>query len=323
MLELHETSSFKLVDNALNIRKKLSTDLSLYTIERRHIDRFIPDMRGFKYVLTKGVMDSYTKGEIIPVLMAEGKDIRTPPILFPTSIRSWTNRDKTSVYIDFSHSARYIREKTDKSVIHSLKMTVNDMFASLELAYLNLYIKKHETSLLFSKEFLKNSTMAYAKLFVKVLDRYYPITTNPDKYNAAVFLISYYFLKNLVKLSDDRVLKLLLSFPGMSEDVIITNCKAYRAKDLDWADFDTFLKTLEKELSLFIKEGSLNERSVSNMYVKQYGESAFFAIQNVSAFIQTICIASLGVGFYNDKMVTKIIEKEIKGLESAMIKIFS
>lgn len=324
MNKLSSCKLFEMVDSSFKgsltkTLQKISKNIDQYVVESQYYDFFIKAMRVYKYPLSKLIVKSALKGEIKPLLLAEPKDKNGEQIFLPSAIPTFSTMDNKNGYVDISPRASYIRDNNGR--VESLKIKEIDLYAYLNICFLDLYLKKHATIIDKSSIITANIAVAYSRLFSRCIDRTFPISANPEKFDISIYLSSIFCLVQFFNYSIEDASNLVFSTKIADKQQMESDCKLLKDNKLQFTNIEEFLSIYNYEFSDYIKENTLTLRLVVNMFQKMYGANSWFALEHASTFF--FMILSTPIGLYNDKFISKTIKAQVDKLNSALVTIFS
>jgi hypothetical protein len=279
----------------------------------------VKSMRTYKYPLSKMIVKSALLGEIRPVLLNEPKDKSDKSFFLPSAIPAFCTSDLKTGYVDISPRASYVRSEYGK--IEAIKIKEIDLYAYLNIAFNELYLKKYADVIDKSSVINKNIAISYSRLFTKAINRTFPIGANIEKYNVSIFLSAIFCLVRFFNYNIDDAKNVVFSSGMCNKAEIESFCKVLKEDKLYFSDIDEFLKIYNYEFNEYIKQDSLTLRLVVNMFQKMYGANSWFALEHAASFFN-MCL-STNIGLYNDKLILKTIKQQIDKVNEALVAIFS
>lgn len=324
MNKLSSCKLFEMVDSVFknSLKKTLQTvasNVEKYTVEFNLYDFFVKSMRNYKYPLSRLIVHSALAEEIKPILLANPKDKHEKEVFMPSAIPTFTTMDNKSGYVDISPRADYIRDKLGR--VESLKIKEIDLYAYLNMAFLDLYLKKSATAINKSSAINKNIAIAYSRLFSKCIDRTFPISAKIERFNVSIFLSSVFCLVQFFEYDIETAMNIVFSSGISNRAEMETECKILKENKLDFINIEDFLKLYNYEFSDYIKQESLSLRIVVNMFQRMYGPNSWFAIEHAGSFFNMIL--STPIGLYNDKFISKTIKIQVDNINSTLVTLLS
>lgn len=323
MNKLSSCKLFEMVDisfkgSLTKTLQKIAKNIDQYIIEPQYYDFFVKAMRVYKYPLSKLIIKSALTGEIRPLLLADPKDKKGDQIFLPSAIPTFSTVDNKG-YVDISPRASYIRDNNGR--VESLKIKEIDLYAYLNISFLELYLKKYSSIIDKSSIINSNIAIAYSRLFSRCIDRTFPISSSPEKFDVSIFLSSVFCLVQFFNHSIEDAINITFSSNISNKQEIESECKLLKENKLQFTNIEEFLSLYNYEFSDYIKEKTLTLRLVVNMFQKMYGANSWFALEHASTFFNMIL--STPIGLYNDKFISKTIKAQIDKINVALVTIFS
>jgi len=322
--KLSSCELFKLADasfkgSLMRTLVDISQSVDKYTIESKHYDFMVKAMRSYKYPLSRLIVKAALEETIKPLLLVEPKDLKDRPIILTTTIPTFSTPGGIVGYVDLSSRARYTRD-TMKNV-ESLKIKEVELYSLLQFAYVDANCKKNEAIIDKSGVIVKNTAIAYSRLFSKCIDRAYPISANSDVFSVSLFLSAVFCLKTFFGYSIEDAKNIVFSSRISDRASIEGDCKLLREGKLQFETLTEFLEVYAYEFSDYIREGTFNIRLVANLWQKMYGANSWFSIEHSTSFMNMIL--TVPIGFYNDKFISKAIKSQVDNIVDALLTVFS
>jgi len=324
MNKLSSCKLFEMVDKTFkgsiySILKLISESIDKYTVETQYYDFMVKSMRSYKYPLTKFIVKSALTGEIRPLLLIEPKDTKEKAIFLPSAIPSFSTTDNKFGYVDISPRASYTRDNAGR--IDSLKIKEIDLYAFLNIAFNELYLKKFSENIDKSSNINKNIAIAYSRLLTRCIDRTYPVSANTNTLNLSIFLTSIFPLVQFFNYSVEDAISFVFSTKISNKVEIEAECKLLKEGKLQFTNIEEFLKLYNYEFSDYMKPNSLSLRVIVNLFQRMYGANSWFALEHAGSFFNMIL--SVQIGLFNDKAINKTIKSQIDNINAALVSIFS
>jgi len=279
-------------------------------------------MNSYKYPLSKLILKSAISGEIKPVLFKDPVSVKVQQVFFPSQIPSIVMSGTGGGMIGFvniSPKASYVRNKLDK--IEGLNIKEINLYAFLQMAYLDLNFRKHGTKMDNSNPVTKNTAIAYARMFTKCIDRTYSINANIESQNMSLFLAQVFCLVTFFNYTIPDAVNFTFSSKISERSDIEDKCRLLREGKLQFSNIEDFISLYNYELEEYIKSGTLNLRSVVDLWQKMYGSNSWFGIEHAGTFLTTILCPH--IDYYQDKYISTITKSQADNISTALQTIFS
>lgn len=324
MNKLSSCELFQMVDKSfkgslIKTLQEVSQNIDKYLIEMNMYDFIVKSMRSYKYPLSKMVVSATLKGEIRPLLLADPKDPKDKQIYLPSAIPSFSTMDGKHGFVDISPRAGYDRNKL--KLPENLKVKEVELYTYLNMAFIDAYTKRHSGLIDRSNVIGKNTAIAYSRLFSRCIDRTYPISAKPEKFNISIFLSSVFCLVQFFNYKIEDAINFTFSTGISKRTDIESDCKVLREGKMDFNNLSSFIDIYSYEFEEYIKKNSLNIRTLVNLYQKMYGANSWFALEHGTTFLNMIlCVP---IGLYNDKFISKTIKAQVDDLNKGFVTIFA
>jgi len=275
-------------------------------------------MTSYKYPLSKLILKSALAGEIKPVLLKDPVDPKGKPIFFPSQIPAIVMGGNVG-FVNISPKASYVRNKLNN--IEALNVKEINLYAFLQMAYLELNFRKHSEKINKSNPVTKNTAIAYSRMFSRCIDRTYSINANLEAQSLSLFMGQVFALVTFFDYSIEEAINFTFSSKMSERDVIEHDSRLLREGKFSFNNIEEFISLYNYELDAYIKSGTLNLRSVVNLWQKMYGANSWFGIEHAGTFLTTIL--SPHIDYYNDKFISTITKTQADNISSALATIFS
>ena len=319
MNKLSSCLSFIAVDEKfkiLDLLKKISTNVDRYLIDRTLYDHLLKSMSSYKYPLSKQILKKAIAGEIRPVLLKDPVDPKVEGIMLPGQIPSFGKGDMS--FVNISPKAAYVRNKVGG--IDALNVKEMNLYAFLQMAYLNLNFRKFGDKINSNIVVCKNTAIAYSRMFSRCIDRLYAINATTESQEVSLFLTAVFALVTFFEYSVDNAVSFAFSSKISDKSNVEPNCKLLREGKLDFKNIEEFISLYNYEFDEYIKAGTLNLRSVVNLFQKMYGVNTYFGIEHAETFLTVIL--SPHIDYYNDKFVSDKTKSQADNIATALSGIF-
>lgn len=324
MNKLSSCKIFEMVDKTfkgsiLGTMVEIASTIDKYIVNIDLYEYMVKSMRTYKYPLSKLIVKSALLGEIKPIILNEPKDKTDKVHYFPSAIPTLCTSDLKTGYVNISPRASYVRD--ERGNIESLKMKEIDLYAYLNMAFNEVYLKRYADIIDKSAVINKNIAICYSRLLTKAINKTFPIGANIEKYNVSIFLTSVFCLVKFFNYTVDDAKDIIFSSGICNKAEIETECKLLKEDKLYFSDIIEFLKLYNLEFDEYIPKESLTLRLVVNLFQKMYGANSWFAIEHAGSFFN-MCL-STNIGLYNDKLILTTIKQQVDKVNGALVNIFS
>ncbi len=326
MNKLSSCKSYQLADNFLkgsigNTIVEISKNIDKYTVPYDNYDHIIKSMRSHRHPLSNMIVKSATTGEVRPILLMDPKNVRDKKIHFPSSILAFGSPTGSVSYVDISSGASYVRDSVDRATL--LKIKEINLYAYLNLGFIDGHCKRHSSTLNGSSKFIKNVAIAYSRLFTRCIDRTYPISSNMERMSVALFLSAVFCIVTFFEKDVKDAINIAYSAGIGNKAIIESECKLVREGKFEFENIEEFLKLFEYEFDEYIKENTFTLRMVTDLWQKMYRPSSLFTIEHGASFVGMLIVSkNAPVGIFNDKSVKKATASQIDKIQEVLVSTF-
>lgn len=296
--------------------------LEKFVIPDSYYDIYYRTLASKKYTLIRPTLEMARTNKVKLINTAEPYDNSTKPFLMPpyfTCFAFKNAKNEVISYVNAAARAGYVKDKRTGEILGTT-LDENSTYAYLQTGAVAKIISEHEDSLKNNIKFLQSSAEIYALLINLCIDKMYPISGDYDKFTILNFLTAVFFLQYQVGLSVDRAIKTALTLKTVDPTIITNSCRLFSDESsLIMKSVDDFFVAIEKEFP-FVKEGTINLRTLSTAVVEKYGNTAIFSIEHFQSFINMIQHVSLASRIYKDTYMRKLISPSlIKNIDQALL----
>ena len=324
MNKLSSCELFDLVNKSFNNSivttiQLISENIDKYTVEAEYYEFMVKAMRSYKYPLSKLIVSSVLSKEIKPILLLDPKNQKDRQIFLPAAITAISTANGSNGYVDLSPRCKYVRNS--QGAVDAIKIKEIELYTYLQICFIDTYLKRHAMAVDKSGVVTKNVATAYSRLFSRCIDRTYPVSATPEKFNVSIFLSAVFSLVTFFGNTIEDAKNIVFSSGLCKKNEIESDCRVLREDKLVFDNLSSFLNVYSYEFSDYIKEGTLTLRAMVNMYTKMYGANSYFAIEHCATFMNMImCIP---IGLYNDKFISKTIKDQVDKITASLLTTFA
>lgn len=155
---------------------------------------------------------------------------------------------------------------------------------------------------------IKNLSIAYSKLFIKILDKLFAINLDDFNSDLVSYLVSKFFLINMADKVDNEVISDLAYFSCNNS----SSLNLIKEQELTFTSnkFDNII-TLCENIRDVRGLNSLSVRTFTENWARMYGEPSLLAIDYFPAFMSMVYGSTLGGNLYKDTIIMNIAGKWI------------
>jgi hypothetical protein len=328
MNSLTTTKMFTLMDKIWGITKVIADpkfDIGKYVVDQDKYEYLTTYFKGYKYPLTKNVIESLISGTTRPLILSEPKDQKDKAIMFSPAIPGFLAKYDGALtsFVDISPRAKYVRTKTSNE-IEFLKISERDFYTFMQVGYLNRLCNVKGTSLEYNIKFCKLIAEIYSFLLFKCISSTYPVSSSKSGSEILIFICAVFAFQNFFNFPLDKAIEYALTLKGVNKTTVMNNCRFYihqneeldmryettskhtgvdiKGKQVKIYPIDVFIGILSEEFS-FIKSGKMDFRLLLGRYTSMYGANSVLAIEHFFSFFAMMEMATMKINFYNDMMI--------------------
>ena len=313
MNKLSSLKSYEALDKAYKLNKRFfdcdkSTMIDFAIPKEMCEDHYVGFKRKVGVPLSVEVYNAVKTRKVIPILVAEEKGGKTrPPIFVSLNTFAWTPGDIVVGVADISPRARYIRNKTDKSIIDFQMSSDNDavLYAFVEAAYIAMRFeeisRKTSDVLALNKSYVLEHVSAYSFLLSKVINKHLSISASKIEFEILRFLTMMYCLQTHFEFSHEKSINYIFNNADfhMEKEIIETYSKSLANEKTVMKDIDDFLDAMYEE-EFYVKSGQRVDAKQLRVYFgSQYGPASMFAIESSYHFARMCVMAMRKINYFN------------------------
>ena len=300
-----------LVFNALNKNSQLNMMISeciknSVNITSNHIEEQLISIRKTKLSpLADKVLLAYEKGEIV---ILYSKVIKIPQAI-PFVVLKAQGSMKAIV---FTNNYATLSDNTKAGGEQYLNIPMKDLYALMEGAYTALEYQLYPVQITKNLGLMKLTNNIYTSCILRILNKEYALSMDPDIYNRVSFCISRFFLDNIWNSTnvDINTAYSINNILGANKQDLLLLAEEYNNAGIKtFDDLINFLKNITKRLS------KMNMRYMTQCFLNMYKPSAVFGMECLPYFMFTIQTALLGSFLVNQPILTDIM-RNIKGINT-------
>ncbi len=343
MNTLTQTKMFSFVDKVSGVVKTLrELKFDDYTVDYDKYEYLVTYFKGYKFPLTKDVIDNLESMKVRPLLLASPKNKKNSPVLLNSSIPGVVTRfGKDMVAVcDVSIRGNYMVNPQTGDITH-FKIGERDFYTLMQGAVVNRYMTLNGSSYEINARFVSAVMEAFTFILYKTLNAIFPLSFDSERSDVSRFIIAVFCLQNFFDMDMDKAKSRALTLKGLDKSTIANNSRLYRSEVSDYFDMrssiaksavtedmgkvkvfpvDNFFAILNNELSTTDKN-RLDYRSVTAKFVSMYGANALLAIEHSVSFLLMMFGASMKVGLYNDLSIDNAVGTYLTDIEKTIISI--
>lgn len=263
--------------------------------------------RRFRFSLLMNVLNAYRKGEIFPLYSENVNITRLIPIF---QIAGSNGKPIGIVNIKPFSSKNGNNYNIDNKQLYAL----------LECNYINLKIRENLNLFLMNQTILRLSTIIYAKLMNKVLDKMFGINLIPERASQINYCLGKFFLLYIIgKKPSQEVNNIAYSASFTNGDKnLIMNSDAQFTENA-YNDFEEFFNNLTNN---FVGLNKLTIRSFLDNWMIMFGENTVFSVEHFPTMLtNVICGAIFTARINRDVVFENVVGKETNNLHTEICRI--
>lgn len=299
------------VFNALNKNSQLNILISdaiknSINIKPEHIEEQIISIKKTKLSpLADKVLLAFEKGDIV---ILYSKTIKMPQAI-PFVVLKAQGSLKAIV---FTNNYATMVDNTKAGGGQYLNIPMKDLYALMEGAYTALEYQVYPLQLTKNLGLMKISANIYTAMILRILNKEYALSMDPDIYNRVAFCVSRFFLDNVwnSKNHDINTAYSINSLIGANKQDLMLLSEEYNSAGINtFEDLIAFLRNTTKRLA------KMNMRYMTQCYLNMFKPSAVFGMECLPYFMYTVETALLGSFMVNQPILTDIM-RNIKGINT-------
>jgi len=271
---------FKSISNTVSIDKskltKITAELSQLNIEAVKIDieriGFMLDMfkRKYKYSMTVPVISAVMSGDVVPIF-TKSTNITS---YMPGFMKAYNDNIRSFVNLSITSSIRL-------NAAGELGGSERTIFSLLQFGYI-LHGTFFKYDSIINNATLHNLTsMAYGKLFSKVMNKIFSTAHYPELYAKIMFMaMKFYYINLIEKPAGDRLNSMIFSNVNKIVPTKIVESRMGDVFDISddvYADTTVFFKKIS-ELDSVVSKATFN--TFNSNWVLLYGSMGYFASEH-------------------------------------------
>lgn len=262
--------------------------------------------------LADDVLKAFEDGSIV-LLYSKVKKIPQALPFFAAKIKG-----QVKVFI-FINNYGTISKSSKNSEEKYLNMTMKDLYVLMEGAYVSYKYTIYPAKVKKSLGLMKLSCSIYTSMIIRILNKEYAISMEPELYSKVAFCVGKFFLKN-VWMSDNDDINFSYAVNNIRNEV-------NKADMMQLSEIfnESNINTVE-DLINFIKEFSprlkpINLRYFIQCYINTYKAGAMFSLECLPYFLYTIEASMIGSFLVNQPIISDI-TKNVKGMNTFYPELF-
>lgn len=256
--------------------------------------------RKFNYLMKNKIIDDVNKGLVIPVL--NESTINLPTFIPVVGIK------ENSVPVSYVNLTGQAKINQDGSI----EIDPRKLFAYLQTGTILRNISTlNWKSVDSNMTLLKDGSLAYSKLFTKVLDKMLAVNLIPLKSDIVRYLTAKFFLVNIMGKEDGDLVK------NIAYQSVYNKTTKATLFDIDINFTEDAYDDIEKfinNLSSLEGMSSLSIRSFLENWMKMYDSSTVLALEYYPFFLHMIFSAMVNAHINNEFIIEPLVSKEISSL---------
>ena len=307
MKKLTDLFLFEMMDKKSDIKNKLlGVNLSLDKLKLDALDEsFRVINRRFNYGMKSKVMNEVMATHVIPLY---NKD----RLFLPKAVPAWlfSLGGNPVALVNLTNDGRYSDKIFD--------IDNRTLFAHLQTGTILRECYFNWNKICMNSEITKNATIAYTKLFSKVLDKMYGITLNKQRVDCINYVIAKFFLHYQLEKAESDVTNntAYLTCFNDTTKVTVSNADA-EFPDEAYSNIDMFVQALATMDGL----SKLTMRSFLEQWMVMYGDSTVLALEYFPFFCSMIFSSMIAAHVNKEFAIESVVNKETLLIYNEMARI--
>ncbi len=300
-----------IVFNTLNTNSQLNIMINEcmkngIMIKPDHIEEQLIQIKKTKLSpLADHVLEAYGKGEIV---ILYSKTIKIPQAI-PFVVLKLQGTLKAIV---FTNNYATLSDNTKAGGAQYLNIPMKDLYVLMEGAYTALQYQIYPIQITKNLGLMRICANTYTAMILRILNKEYALSMDPEIFNRVSFCISRFFLDNIWEsrnLDINTAYSINNILNANKQDLLILAQQYNDAGIKSFQDLINFLKTVTKRLD------KMSMRYMTQCYLNMFKPSAIFGMECLPYFIYTLQTALLGSFLVNQPIITDIV-RNIKGINT-------
>lgn len=275
-------------------------------IKAEHIEEQLIQIKKTKLSpLADHVISAYEKGDII---ILYSKTVKIPQAI-PFVILKLQGALKAVV---FTNNYATLSDNVKAGGGQYLNIPMKDLYVLMEGAYTALEYQVYPIQITKNRGLMQISSNIYTSMILRILNKEYALSMDPEIYNRVSFCISRFFLDNIWENTNNEIntAYAISAIVGANKQDLLITAQQYNEADVkSFQDLIDFLKTITRRLD------KMNMRYMTQCYLNMYKPSAVFGMECLPYFLYTIQTTLLGSFLVNQPMITDIL-RNVKGVNT-------
>lgn len=259
--------------------------------------------------LVDKVLGAYENGDIV-ILYA--RKIKIPQALPFFAMKAKSGKPKVFIFVN--NFASISKSDTDSDQ-KFLNITMKDLYALMEGAYITFKYNTNPKSFTRSLGLQKLTTKIYSQMMLMILNKEYALSMDQDLTAEITFIVSYFFMKYIWG-SENEAVNIAYSLDACTQTGKYSLTSTNKAEQIveemddnvtDISSLIKFIETRSKRLK------GLSFRYFTQSFINTYKGTAIFAMECLPYFLFTVATSALGSFIVNTPVITNI-TSNIKGM---------
>lgn len=321
MRSLSKTYIFEPIDRLMGVKEALSDPdlVKNFAVPFPLYEHFMQNFRGFKYPLSKFVIEATKNKTIVPILMAES-NVKTLKGLdrFPISVPCFRLADNVT-YANISPRASYLWDKNGNPIF--LKITDREFYSFMQSALIFRIFGLYDAKISSNLQLVKSLAEIYTILLSKCIDKTYPIAADRSDLAGVQYLCAKFFLDYCMEIPGERADTIIGKIRTIDKSMVMNSLGGTESIPTI-ESVDQFVELLKDKFPYLRKE-SVTFKTLVTQFTSMYGSNAVFALEQPFAFAHMIFMSNMRIGMYNDRVIDNVGGKYVEDLEKMLAEFVS
>ena len=251
------------------------------------------------------VLQTYENGQIILIY---SKNVKVPQAV-PFVVLKQGAAIRAFIFVN-NYGTISDENKAGKNAF--LNMPMKDLYVLMEGAYTALTYFQFPAQITKSLGLMRLCNTIYTEMFLRILNKQYALSLQPELYNQISFSVSKYFMEVVWEQKNKQI----ATSYAMANLLSVNKADMMLTAELyDQANVTDINKLLEYIITLSPRMKNLSFRYFTEYWINTYKPGAIFALETLPYFLYVVEATMIGSFLVNQPAISQI-TKNIKGMNN-------
>ena len=251
------------------------------------------------------VLQTYENGQIILIY---SKNVKVPQAV-PFVVLKQGAAIRAFIFVN-NYGTISDENKAGKNAF--LNMPMKDLYVLMEGAYTALTYFQFPAQITKSLGLMRLCNTIYTEMFLRILNKQYALSLQPELYNQISFAVSKYFMEVVWEQKNKQI----ATSYAMANLLSVNKADMMLTAELyDQANITDINKLLEYIITLSPRMKNLSFRYFTEYWINTYKPGAIFALETLPYFLYVVEATMIGSFLVNQPAISQI-TKNIKGMNN-------